>query len=217
MAQPSNQPGFGAEKVSPAARIVQFGKYRVHKHLATGGMGTVYRAVDTESHLEVALKILMPELNSRPGPRNRFLQESRSAARLNHENIVSVFDSGEANGLPFIAMEFIQGTDLHEEVKKRGPLDLAEARLIILQAARALDHAHSFGIIHRDIKPANILLRRINSQPLVKLVDFGLARDLEGEDLQMTRPGTTVGTVDFMAPEQACDSRAADIRSDLYS
>jgi len=128
-----------------------------------------------------------------------------------------VFDSGGAKGLPFIAMEFIQGADLHEEVKRRGPLDIAEARLIILQAARALDHAHSHGIIHRDIKPANLLLRRINGQPLVKLVDFGLARDLEGEDLQMTRPGTTVGTVDFMSPEQACDSRAADIRSDLYS
>ncbi|MFO0881217.1 MAG: serine/threonine-protein kinase [Gemmataceae bacterium] len=197
--------------------MVRLGKYEVFQHLATGGMGAVYRARDTEAGREVALKVLPPELAAKKGMLERFRREARSAAKLHHENIVTLFESGELNGTFYLAMEFVEGVDLHDHVKKLGPFEPEEARQIILQAARALQHADEYGIIHRDIKPSNFLLQRRNGKLFVKLLDFGLAREVDADDFRVTRAGTTVGTVDYMAPEQARDSGAADIRSDLYS
>ncbi|MFO0927732.1 MAG: serine/threonine-protein kinase [Gemmataceae bacterium] len=185
--------------------------------IATGGMGAVYRARDTESGREVALKVLPPELAAKPAMLERFRREARSAAKLRHENVVSVHEFGELQGTSYLAMEFVEGTDLHEEIKRIGMFDPEEARQIVLQAARALRAAHEQAIVHRDIKPSNFLMSRKSGRLVVKLTDFGLAREVDADEFRVTRAGTTVGTVDYMAPEQARDSGAADIRSDLYS
>lgn len=198
-------------------RPIRLGKYEVIRHIATGGMGAVYLARDTVLGREVALKVLPPEMAKNEAARKRFEQEASHAAKLRHENIVTLFDVGEVNGAHFLAMEFIEGTDLHEYISRKGRLDAEEARRIVIQAAKALDHAYKQGIIHRDIKPSNFLIVGQNDQLVVKMTDLGLARKADDDETRLTRDGTTVGTVDYMAPEQARDSRKADIRSDIYS
>ncbi len=198
-------------------RVVRIGKYEVIAHIATGGMGAVYRARDTEEGKEVALKVLNPGQAAKPAMVERFRREARSAAKLEHENIVALYEFDEHQGTCYLVMEFVDGIDLHEHVKRNGPLDPEEARRLILQGARALRHANDEGIVHRDVKPSNFLLTRKNGKPLVKLTDFGLAREADNDEFRVTRAGTTVGTLDYIAPEQARDSGLADIRSDLYS
>jgi serine/threonine protein kinase len=199
-------------------RTVRIGKYEVLSHIATGGMGAVYRARDTELGREVALKVLPPDLASNPGLLERFRREARSAAKLCHENIVTLFEFGEVGGTNFLALEYVDGIDLHDYINRKTKLDPEEAREILLQAARALEHAHQQGIVHRDIKPSNFLLtRKENGRVLVKMTDMGLAREANDDEHRVTRSGTTVGTIDYISPEQARDSRAADIRSDIYS
>lgn len=198
-------------------RSVRIGKYEVVAHVATGGMGAVYRAIDTDLRREVALKVLNPEMAARPGALERFRREARHAAKLRHENIVTIYEFGNEGPTWFLALEFVEGIDLQEYISRKGKLDPEEARLIALQAARALNHAHKHGIIHRDIKPSNFLVCRKGDKLLVKMSDFGLAREMTDEEARVTRDGTTVGTVDYMSPEQARDSGKADIRSDIYS
>ena len=199
-------------------RSVQIGKYTVLVHLATGGMGAVYKAYDTEAKREVALKVLTPELAAMPVMIERFRREAKHALKLRHENIVELFEFGETGGVYYLAMEFIEGVDLQEYVVRKGMLDPEEALRIILQAAKALDHAHRQGIVHRDVKPSNFLvMRNPKGKLLVKMTDLGLSRETNAEEFRVTRAGTTVGTVDYISPEQARDSGAADIRSDLYS
>ncbi len=202
-----------------SCRGVHIAKYELLVHLATGGMGAVYRARDTESGGEVALKVLTPEAASKPALVVRFEREARNASKLRHENIVSVFDSGmdSATGMRFMAMEFVEGKDLHDHIEAHGQLDPEEARQILIQAARALVHAHTHGIVHRDIKPSNFLLTHKKGRLVVKLTDLGLSREVDNDEFRVTRSGTTVGTVDYISPEQAKDSGAADVRSDLYS
>lgn len=201
----------------PAKKIVRLGKYEVLQHIATGGMAAIYRARDTEAGREVALKILPPDKAGNQAMVVRFRREYAAASRLKHENIVQLFEMGELNETLYYAMEFVDGTDLHETIEHNGAFDPEEARQIILQAARALRLADQHGIVHRDIKPSNFLLVRKLGKPHVKLTDFGLAREMADDQFRVTRTGTTVGTVDYMSPEQARDSGAADIRSDLYS
>jgi serine/threonine protein kinase len=199
-------------------RPLRIGKYEVTAHIATGGMGAVYKAVDTELNRVVALKILAPELAAKPAMVERFKREGRNAARLRHENIVSIYDSGEVSGTHFLALEYVDGRDLHDHVGRRGKLGPTEAREILVQAARALDYAHRQSVVHRDIKPANFLItRHEGGQLLVKLTDLGLARRLDDDECRVTKPETTIGTVDYMSPEQANSSASADIRSDIYS
>ncbi len=198
-------------------KSVRIGKYEILKHVATGGMGAVYRARDTEEDREVALKVLTPDMAAKPAMLVRFQREARNAAKLKHENIVSIYEFGESNGTYYIAMEFVDGIDLHEFITKKKGLSPKDTLKIMIQATRALEHAHANNIIHRDIKPSNFLLTRKNSQLVVKLTDLGLAREVQTEEFRVTRAGTTVGTVDYIAPEQARDSGKADIRSDLYS
>ena len=200
-----------------ASRFRRIGKYEVLGHIATGGMGAVYKARDTQLGREVALKIVPPELAGKPAVLERFHREARHAAKLRHENIVTLYEFGEDNGVYFLAMELIDGIDLHEYITRRGKVTPQRARKILIQAARALDHAHHQGIIHRDIKPSNFLITRRRGHSIVKLTDFGLAREAADDEFRVTRDGSTVGSIDYMAPEQARDSRAADIRSDLYS
>jgi serine/threonine-protein kinase len=198
----------------PGARI---GKYRLLAHIATGGMGSVYKAHDEESDRVVALKILAPDLAGNPILVERFKREARHAARMDHKNLVKLYESDTVDGQHFLAMEFIEGIDLAEYIRRKGKLDPEEARRILIQAAKALDHAYQLGITHRDIKPSNFLLANENGRTRVKLTDLGLARMTSEEEFRVTRDGTTVGTVDYMSPEQARDSSLADVRSDIYS
>lgn len=198
-------------------RRMRFGKYEVVQHIATGGMGAVYRAIDTTTQQEVAVKVLTAEAASKPALLERFRREARNAAKLQHENIVKVFEFGETNGTHFIAMELVEGIDLHDHIEASEMLDPEESRQIMIQATRALAHAYSVGIVHRDIKPSNFLLTKKDGRLLVKLTDLGLAREVISEEFRVTRAGTTVGTVDYISPEQARDSGAADVRSDMYS
>lgn len=196
---------------------VRLGKYEVLSRIGKGGMGTVYRAIDTDLQRLVALKIMSKDMAANPVMVERFRREARSAAKLKHENIVSLYDFGEVQGNHFLAMEFVDGKDLHHFVARKGKLDPVQARDILIQAARALDHAHRQGIVHRDIKPANFLISELPSGVQVKLTDMGLALIRDDRDAKLTKDHTTVGTVDYMAPEQAHNSRAADVRSDIYS
>ncbi len=198
-------------------RTIRIGKYEVLSHIATGGMGAVYKARDSESGQEVALKVLSPEMAARAGMLERFRREAKHALKLRHKNIVTLHDFGEVQNIHFLVMEFIDGIDLFEYSSRKGPLDPAEALHIIRQSCRALDHAFQQGVIHRDIKPSNFLVARQGDRLLVKLTDFGLAREASNDEFRVTRAGTTIGTLDYMSPEQARDSGLADVRSDLYS
>jgi serine/threonine protein kinase len=198
-------------------RVVRIGKYEVVAHIATGGMAAVYKARNTEDGRDVALKVLPREMAAKPSMVERFKREARSAARLKHDNIVRILDSDVVGSTVYIAMEYVDGIDLHDHVKRNGPLDPEEARQLVLQGARALRHAHDNNIVHRDIKPSNFLLLRQSHRQTLKLTDFGLAREVDANEFRVTRAGTTVGTIDYISPEQARDSSLADIRSDLYS
>lgn len=198
-------------------RPIRIGKYQVVEHVATGGMGAVYRARDTQLDRDVALKVLPNEMAANPGALERFRREARNAAKLRHENIVSIYECGEEKGTWYLALEFVEGIDLNEYIRRKGRLDPEEARRITIQAALALQHAHQQGIVHRDIKPSNFLVTRHAGKLVVKMTDLGLSREAKRDATRVTRDGTTVGTVDYMAPEQARDSNRADIRSDIYS
>ncbi len=202
----------------PKANVRSYiGKYRLQSHIATGGMGIVYKATDEETHENVALKILLPGLAQNPTTLERFRQEAVRFAKLRHENIVRLYEFGQANGIHFLALEYVDGIDLHEHISRHGQLDLEEASLVLTQAIRALAYLHHQQIIHRDVKPSNFLVTRKHGWPVIKLTDLGLAREVGGDEIRLTRTGFMVGTIDYMAPEQARDSRAADRRSDIYS
>jgi serine/threonine protein kinase len=194
------------------------GKYQVIEHIASGGMAEVYKANDPQLGRIVALKILPEHLADNPTILERFRREARNAAKLSHKNIVSIYEWGQHESVNFLAMEYVEGTDLHNYICEKGRLDPQEAWVITVQTVRALDHACRQGITHRDIKPSNLLLSfRADNKILVKLADLGLARAARPGDFRVTKDGTTVGTIDYMAPEQARDSALADIRSDIYS
>ncbi len=202
----------------PGKRKERIGKYEILEHLASGGMGAVYKARDVDLDRVVALKILPPDMAANPAMLERFRREARAAACLRHENIVAIYDVGESGGTHFLALEFVDGTDLQDYINRKCRLHSDEARVILIQAVQALAHAHEQGVVHRDIKPSNFLLTVIDGRLIVKLTDLGLAMQVhKDEDFRVTRHGTTVGTVDYMAPEQARNSAAADVRSDLYS
>jgi tetratricopeptide (TPR) repeat protein len=187
-------------------------------HIASGAMGAVYRALDPVSRQEVALKVLLPKFTAgKPAAVDRFRQEALLGAKLRHDNIVTLHEFGVAGDTYFLVMELVDGVPLSDYLDAHGPLGVEEARQVLTQMAQALQHAHEQGLVHRDIKPANILLTVQGGRSVAKLADFGLARVTCEEDFRLTREGFTVGTIDYMAPEQARSSTAADIRSDLYS
>lgn len=196
---------------------IRIGKYQILAHIASGGMGSVYRATDTDSGREIALKILAPTPETHVRDIERFRREAARAAKLDHENVVKLYDSGEFENLHFLALEFVDGVDLKDYVARKGKVRPEKARRLILQAANALGHVHEHGIIHRDIKPSNFLLMRRNGKKVVKLTDLGLSRETDDDECRLTRANHTLGTIDYMAPEQARDSSSADIRSDIYS
>lgn len=208
-------PAGAGSPAPPVSELKVLGKYQIEKKIGAGGMGAVFLARDTELKRTVALKVLPKDKAQNPTLVRRFRAEAQAAAQLRHPNIVAVFDSGEADGHLYIAMEYVEGKDLFELVARRGVVPVRRSIDIIKQVASALQHAYEQNIVHRDIKPSNLLIRR---DGVVKLTDLGLARSIDDTlETNITRAGTTVGTVDYMSPEQARNSKLADIRSDLYS
>ncbi len=190
------------------------GPYEIIDRLGAGSMGMVYRGIDRNLDRPVAIKEISPSLAKSEKVVKRFIREARLVASLHHENICAVYylDVAQDTGMPFIAMEFVDGQTLHQLVKNESPLPLWRAVAIIRQVAMALQVAQEKGIIHRDVKPANIL---ITGDDKVKVTDFGLAKAL-GVDTPLTAVGSIIGTPHFMSPEAARGS-ASDFRSDLYS
>ncbi len=203
------------EQFAGGLRGRRLAHFELIEPIGIGGMAAVLRARDTQLDRQVALKILPPEMAADPENVRRFHQEARSAARLDHENIARVFFCGEDQRLHFIAFEFVEGENLRTILERRGRLPVAEALNYMLQVAAGLAHAASRGVVHRDIKPSNII---ITPNGRAKLVDMGLARSLEPQhDMGLTQSGVTLGTFDYISPEQALEPRDADVRSDIYS
>ncbi len=196
------------------------GRYRVEALIGEGAMADVYRAFDPGIHRTLAIKVLRAEFRQNREYAGRFLREAKAAGALNHPNIVTIYDVGEVDGYPYIAMELVAGRPLNEVVRERGQLSSSEVISIGLQLADALRYAHGLGVVHRDIKPSNIML--LNDGLSVKILDFGIARvaesDIpydEGEALE-TQIGQVLGSPRYMSPEQAL-GRDLDGRSDLFS
>jgi serine/threonine protein kinase len=191
-----------------------FAGYRIDSILDRGGMGVVYKALDPELDRPVALKIIAPEHTQNETAVARFKAECRLAASLEHPNIVPIHSGGEFEGVLYLAMRYVPGTNLRRVID-RGPMDLGRVARIVSQVASALDVAHERGLVHRDVKPANILLAGSGEQEQVYLTDFGLTKRL-GSVGALTRVGGWVGTPDYVAPEQI-QGRGVDPRSDVYS
>jgi serine/threonine-protein kinase len=195
------------------ARGFHLGNYQLLRPLGRGGMGVVFLARHSVMNRLMALKILPSEAAKDARRIERFKEEARASAKLEHSNIVQAYDFSEADGKLFIVMEYIEGTDLHRAVARDGVMSPSEALDAMIQTTDALAHAHQRGIVHRDIKPSNLLLR---SDGVVKVSDMGLARIGYSGD-EADSPKRLTGTADFIAPEQAIDSKSADARADIYS
>ncbi|MEX0642278.1 MAG: serine/threonine-protein kinase [Pirellulales bacterium] len=196
---------------------LQLGEYLILSKLGEGGMGIVYKARHRRMDRVVALKILDAKILNAPEALRRFRREVQAAARLNHPNIVLAYDASEDAGRHYLVMEYVEGTNMRRYVSQHGRLSLAEALDCIVQAARGLDYAHEQKIIHRDIKPDNLLR---DASGRVRVLDLGLARlgdRAASAAATITASGSLMGTLEFMAPEQARDAHLADHRADIYS
>jgi serine/threonine protein kinase len=199
---------FAEEQDAP-----EFPGLEIQGVLGQGGMGLVYRALQKNLGRTVALKVLSPELSSDPDFVDRFTREARALALLNHPHIVAVYDSGIHERVPYLVMEYVEGTSLRALMGSSG-LSAERALEIVPQICDALQYAHSQGVVHRDIKPENILVDR---QGRVKVADFGLARLAGPRTSQVTRSSVILGTPHYMAPEQVENPAAVDHRADIYS
>jgi serine/threonine protein kinase/DNA-directed RNA polymerase subunit RPC12/RpoP len=222
VASNSNLTGF----LSPAQlpdEIGRLGRYRVLEVLGAGGMGVVFKAEDSQLRRLVALKAMLPVLAVTLTARQRFLREAQAAAAIQHDYVVPIYDVGEDNGVPYLAMPFLRGESLEARLRRlRGPLREPEVLRIGEQIAQGLAAIHELGLIHRDVKPANVWLETLpgalgSSSPRdrVKILDFGLARAVRN-DARLTQEGSIVGSPAYMAPEQA-NRLAIDHRADLFS
>lgn len=192
----------------------RLGAYQIVQKIGAGGMGNIFLAVDVYLDREAAIKILLPKYQSTE-LQERFIVEAKASAKLHHENIVTIYTFGETNNLPYFAMEYIPGSNLRNIVNKTGVLSVENTLSYAIQIASALEHINEKGIVHRDIKPSNII---VTDNGTVKVIDLGLAKDfVQQQDDELTKTGVTLGTFDYISPEQAIDPRHVDIRADIYS
>jgi tetratricopeptide (TPR) repeat protein/predicted Ser/Thr protein kinase len=209
--------GSGTGGVAAGGAILEPGRvlgnrYEILAVLGQGGMGAVYKVHDREVGGFAALKVIRPEMANKPEVLQRFKQELILARQVTHKNVIRIHDLGEADGVKFITMDFVEGHDLASLIRERGKFEPEEAAGIIAQVCRALDAAHTEGVVHRDLKPQNIM---VDTQGRVKVMDFGIARSTEAEG-GMTQTGALLGTPEYMSPEQA-KGLHVDSRSDLFS
>ncbi len=186
-------------------------RYRLDSKLGSGGMSTVYLALDETLQRRVAIKVLHREMSDQPDQLERFRRESRTVAQLSHPNIVSVIDAGDDGGHPYIVFEYVEGETLKQRIDRLGRLPLDEAAAYGIEIGRGLQAAHSAQLVHRDVKPQNVL---IDSEGRAKVTDFGIALSMEADGL--TKTGRVLGTTDYVSPEQAM-GKEVDARSDVYS
>ncbi len=211
----SKVPGLNAPSVGNAESWIgrKFDRYELRALLGTGGMGVVYLAHDTIIERDVAIKVLPHELSTNETALARFLSEAKSAGKLSHPNAVSIYEVDQEGETYYLVMEYVGGGTISDELERAGRLSVLAATQIVADACRGLAAAHAVGLVHRDIKPANLLRAH---DGVVKVADFGLAKQTLNSTLQLTTEGSVAGTPYFMSPEQ-CESRPVDARSDIYS
>lgn len=218
---PPNEPAVPGDEISLLGSLdhtmkvdvpKELGPYRLTKLLGRGGMGEVWQAFDMNLERDVAVKLMRKELLANEEAVKRFAREARAVARLNHPNIVQVYTFGDQGGVLYFVMEMVEGETITQRMKACGPIPIGECVFLLLQAIEGLSYANARGIIHRDIKPSNLML---TPDYRVKIADFGLAKMVE-HDTQMTAAGTTMGSPNYMSPEQA-KGEEADHRSDIYA
>ncbi len=218
-----SDPKTNAPKSPPAeilvTGVVDHPDYEIKRELGQGGMGVVYLAHNKLMGRDEVLKVMGRQIMDRPEVLERFLREIRSVARLRHPNIVTAYSATRLGESIVFAMEYVDGLDLSKMVKAKGPLPVGHACNFVYQAALGLQHAHEEGLVHRDIKPHNLMLAKKGDKATVKVLDFGLARAVREEEVDggLTTEGQTLGTPDYIAPEQILDAKSADIRADIYS
>lgn len=204
------------------AQLLVLGQYVLLERIGKGGMGEVFKATHRCLNRPAAIKMLRPETQQSIAAVRRFCQEVHTAAQLSHPNIVTTYDACEKAGVQYLVMEYVSGCSLSVALKTRGPFHPLQGLNYALQAARGLEYAHHRHVVHRDIKPSNLLL---DDQETIKISDMGLARIIEEESLavgetfvqRLTASGQLLGSVDYVSPEQAENSRGCDHRSDIYS
>ncbi len=195
------------------------GKYRVEHVLGRGGMGVVVAALHIHLNQRVALKFLLPEMLQNQGVVERFVREARASAQLRGEHVCRVSDVGTLDsGAPYIVMELLEGRDLSTMITHNGPMPVATAVDYVLQACLGVGEAHSLGVVHRDLKPANLFLtQRPDGTPLIKVLDFGIAKAQADANFNLTKTSSVLGSPGYMSPEQLRSTRDCDARSDIWA
>jgi serine/threonine-protein kinase len=206
--------------VAIAPDTVLLGKYRIERVLGRGGMGVVVRARHIDLDEVVAIKLLRGDEVITHEMFARFAREAKAAAKLKSRHVVRVTDVGRLDdGMPYMVMELLEGLDLSQTVRTKGPLEVGVAAQMIIQACEALAEAHALGIVHRDVKPSNLFVvaRPDRALPLLKVLDFGIAKAPESMDFSLTKTASVLGTPAYMSPEQLRSSRGVDARSDIWA
>ncbi len=191
----------------------RIGKYEITKLLGVGGMGVVLKGHDASIERDVAIKVLPAELSANPQALDRFLAEAKSAGKLHHPNTVTIYEIAQDGDDHFLVMEVVSGGSAEDHINNSGAYSVSEATRIAIESCRGLAAAHKAGLVHRDVKPANLLL---DEDGTVKISDFGLAKRMQSQSLQLTQAGQVLGTPYYMSPEQ-WESGDVDERSDIYS